>query len=82
MSGGGTPSLTGKASGPNYNGQVPQIQRRPNPPRDDGPEPPPLPVVQAQLSDQGLDDLLADIDEVLEVNAETFVRSFVQKGGQ
>lgn len=29
-----------------------------------------------------LDDLLDEIDEVLEVNAEEFVRSYVQKGGQ
>ena len=29
-----------------------------------------------------LDDLLDEIDEVLEVNAEDFVRSYVQKGGQ
>lgn len=29
-----------------------------------------------------LDDLLDEIDEVLETNAEDFVRSFVQKGGE
>jgi ubiquitin-like protein Pup len=29
-----------------------------------------------------LDDLLDEIDEVLETNAEDFVRAFVQKGGQ
>lgn len=29
-----------------------------------------------------VDDLLDEIDEVLETNAEEFVRSFVQKGGQ
>ena len=29
-----------------------------------------------------LDDLLDEIDEVLEVNSEDFVRSYVQKGGQ
>ena len=29
-----------------------------------------------------LDDLLDEIDEVLEVNAEEFVRSYVQKGGE
>lgn len=39
-------------------------------------------------SDQGekikaeLDELLDEIDEVLEENAEEFVRSYVQKGGQ
>jgi ubiquitin-like protein Pup len=29
-----------------------------------------------------LDELLDEIDEVLEENAEVFVRSYVQKGGQ
>jgi ubiquitin-like protein Pup len=31
---------------------------------------------------QDIDDLLDEIDEVLEDNAEEFVRSYVQKGGQ
>ncbi len=41
-----------------------------------------------QKSEQGekikaeLDDLLDEIDEVLESNAEDFVKSYVQKGGQ
>jgi len=40
------------------------------------------------VSEQGekikaeLDDLLDEIDEVLEDNAEEFVRNYVQKGGQ
>jgi ubiquitin-like protein Pup len=29
-----------------------------------------------------LDDLLDEIDEVLETNAEEFVKSYIQKGGQ
>ena len=42
----------------------------------------------AVRSDQGekikseLDDLLDEIDDVLEENAEEFVKSYVQKGGQ
>lgn len=32
--------------------------------------------------DSGVDSLLDEIDTVLESNAEEFVRSFVQKGGQ
>jgi prokaryotic ubiquitin-like protein Pup len=32
--------------------------------------------------DTEVDALLDEIDDVLEVNAEEFVRSFVQKGGQ
>ena len=31
---------------------------------------------------EALDDLLDEIDEVLETNAEEFVKSYVQKGGQ
>ena len=34
-----------------------------------------------ELRDE-LDDLLDEIDEVLETNAEEFVRSYVQKGGE
>lgn len=41
---------------------------------------------QAELRDEALnaqvDDLLDEIDDVLEENAEEFVRGFVQKGGQ
>jgi ubiquitin-like protein Pup len=32
--------------------------------------------------DDDIDSILADIDDVLEVNAEEWVRSFVQKGGE
>ena len=37
---------------------------------------------QAQLNTAGTDDLLDEIDSLLDNNAEEFVRSFVQKGGQ
>jgi ubiquitin-like protein Pup len=37
---------------------------------------------KTESSAEEVDDLLDEIDEVLEVNAEDFVRSFVQKGGQ
>ena len=45
-------------------------------------------TVEAKVSTKGeklkadLDDLLDEIDEVLETNAEDFVKSYVQKGGQ
>jgi ubiquitin-like protein Pup len=45
-------------------------------------------VEEAAPSKQGeaikaeLDDLLDEIDEVLEANAEDFVRNYIQKGGQ
>ena len=35
-----------------------------------------------QEMDDDIDSFLDEIDDVLEVNAEEFVRSFVQKGGQ
>lgn len=42
-------------------------------------------VEDAKASTEGstdVDELLDEIDEVLEQNAEEFVRSYVQKGGQ
>ncbi|MBA3431181.1 MAG: ubiquitin-like protein Pup [Actinobacteria bacterium] len=36
----------------------------------------------AETKSQEVDDLLDEIDEVLEENAEEFVRSYIQKGGQ
>jgi ubiquitin-like protein Pup len=38
--------------------------------------------VQARADTKEVDDLLDEIDEVLEANAEEFVRAYVQKGGQ
>ncbi len=37
---------------------------------------------KVESSAEEVDELLDEIDEVLEVNAEDFVRSFVQKGGE
>ena len=37
---------------------------------------------QAQINTSGTDDLLDEIDALLDTNAEEFVKSFVQKGGQ
>jgi prokaryotic ubiquitin-like protein Pup len=54
--------------------------------RDDGePEeaPPPAPAAPgSQTRDEDVDAILDEIDDVLEANAETFVRSYVQKGGE
>jgi len=60
-----------------------ELKKRPQTTRDEE-------VVEeaAPTSDKGeklkaeLDDLLDEIDEVLEDNAEEFVRNYVQKGGQ
>lgn len=37
---------------------------------------------QAPVLDADVDSMLSEIDEVLEQNAEEFVKSFIQKGGQ
>lgn len=37
---------------------------------------------RAQLNTSGTDDLLDEIDALLDNNAEEFVRSYVQKGGE
>ncbi|AKE39163.1 Ubiquitin-like protein Pup [Corynebacterium camporealensis] len=37
---------------------------------------------QVSINSAGTDDLLDEIDGLLESNAEEFVRSYVQKGGQ
>ncbi len=54
--------------------------------RDDGePDeaPPPTPSAPTtQAKDEDIDAILDEIDEVLESNAEDFVKSFIQKGGE
>jgi ubiquitin-like protein Pup len=42
----------------------------------------PAPTKQGEKLKADIDDLLDEIDEVLEDNAEEFVRSYVQKGGE
>lgn len=60
-----------------------QSQHERSRPDDDGePEVGPAAQARPQQSDEEFDSLLDEIDGVLEVNAEEFVRSFVQKGGQ
>ncbi len=51
---------------------------------DGAPDPDDAPVAAAapQARDTEVDALLDEIDDVLETNAESFVRGFVQKGGQ
>jgi len=48
----------------------------------DGEELAPADTAHKAELDSEVDSLLDEIDDVLEVNAEEFVRSFVQKGGQ
>lgn len=59
-----------------------QEQRRDVPRGDEGDTPVPLPSRPVSARDEAVDALLDEIDEVLETNAESFVRGFVQKGGQ
>ncbi|MBD8062338.1 ubiquitin-like protein Pup [Georgenia satyanarayanai] len=62
-----------------------QEQQRRSEREPEEPTPPPLPAptgASAQAQSAELDDLLGEIDSVLETNAESFVRGFVQKGGQ
>jgi len=42
----------------------------------------PVPSEKGEELKAEMDDLLDEIDEVLEVNSEEFVRAYVQKGGQ
>jgi ubiquitin-like protein Pup len=44
--------------------------------------PPPATSADKAALDADVDSLLDEIDDVLEENAEEFVRGFVQKGGQ
>ena len=37
---------------------------------------------RTEMIDEDVDAILDEIDEVLETNAEDFVKSFIQKGGQ
>lgn len=50
--------------------------------REDDLEHEPLPGGAAARTTDDVDDLLDEIDDVLENNAEQFVRQYTQKGGQ
>jgi len=51
--------------------------------RDGEPDDAPVPTAaQIQTRDDDVDAMLDEIDDVLENNAEEFVKGFVQKGGQ
>jgi ubiquitin-like protein Pup len=60
-----------------------QDQQRPRDRGDDPDEAPAPPSAStAQVKDDDVDAILDEIDDVLESNAEEFVKGFVQKGGQ
>ncbi len=62
-------------------GQEHVRHRHDDEPADEPDTPAPAPP-SAQARDAEVDALLEEIDDVLEQNAEQFVRGFVQKGGQ
>ncbi len=57
-------------------------QRREADPDEGGPGAAPEVAARKEVLDDDIDSVLDEIDGVLESNAEEFVRSFVQKGGQ
>jgi ubiquitin-like protein Pup len=59
-----------------------QIRRPTTPAEADEVEPAAPTSERGEKLKAELDDLLDEIDDVLEKNAEEFVRSYVQKGGQ
>ena len=56
--------------------------RKPSPERETETEQAPAASERGEELKAELDDLLDEIDEVLETNAEDFVKSYVQKGGE
>jgi ubiquitin-like protein Pup len=61
-----------------------ELKRRPAPSQKEAPveEEAPASSERGEKLKAELDDLLDEIDEVLEDNAEEFVRNYVQKGGE
>ena len=60
-----------------------ELKKKPAPSRqDEQVEEAPANTAQGEKIKAELDDLLDEIDDVLETNAEDFVKSYVQKGGQ
>jgi ubiquitin-like protein Pup len=59
-----------------------QVRRNTSRPKEEVAEEAPSTSEQGEALKAELDDLLDEIDEVLETNAEDFVKSYIQKGGQ
>ncbi len=59
-----------------------QVRKTTTPRKDEVTEETPGVSEQGEALKAELDDLLDEIDEVLETNAEDFVKSYIQKGGQ
>ena len=59
-----------------------QIRKNAPKPQDDVAEEAPTTSESGEALKAELDDLLDEIDDVLETNAEDFVKSYIQKGGE
>ena len=59
-----------------------QVRKTPPQRQEEVVEEAPASSEQGEALKAELDDLLDEIDEVLETNAEDFVKSYIQKGGQ
>ena len=60
-----------------------ELKKKPAPQRrEDEVEEAPANSAQGEKIKAELDDLLDEIDDVLETNAEDFVKSYIQKGGE
>ncbi len=59
-----------------------QIKKSPSRSDEDAVEETPAASESGEKLKAELDDLLDEIDDVLETNAEDFVKSYIQKGGQ
>jgi ubiquitin-like protein Pup len=59
-----------------------QVRKNTPRPQEEVAEEAPASSEQGEALKAELDDLLDEIDEVLETNAEDFVKSYIQKGGQ
>jgi ubiquitin-like protein Pup len=60
-----------------------ELKKKPAPERhEETVEEEPPSSAQGEKIKAELDDLLDEIDDVLETNAEDFVKSYIQKGGQ
>ncbi|MGI8427564.1 MAG: ubiquitin-like protein Pup [Actinomycetota bacterium] len=58
-----------------------EVKRAKKKAAEDEPQPA-APAARERKNTEQIDSLIDEIDEVLEENAEEFVRSYVQKGGQ
>jgi prokaryotic ubiquitin-like protein Pup len=59
-----------------------QVRKSTVRPKEEVAEEAPATSEQGEALKAELDDLLDEIDEVLETNAEDFVKSYIQKGGE